>query len=111
MTNTVICPVCGEHAMRSKTRYGDRHECCGMHSWNGAPLATPQTHAARSAAHAAFDAIWKSGRIKRGTAYQLLAEELGLSRADCHMKIMDEETALKVPAAAKRIEEALLCSP
>jgi hypothetical protein len=78
-----------------------------MHSWDGAPLAAPQTHAARSAAHAAFDPIWKSGRIKRGAAYQILAEELGLSRADCHMKIMDEATALRVPEAARKISERL----
>jgi hypothetical protein len=70
-------------------------------------LVDAETHEARKAAHAAFDALWKSGRVKRGQAYKMLAEEIGLSRADCHMKIMDATTARRVVAVVPKLEARL----
>lgn len=107
MSEAVICPSCGRPAASSMTRYGIRHSCCGMNSWDGAPLASRETHRARKEAHDAFDPLWKSKRVTRSKAYELLAAELGLSSAECHMKIMDEATAKQVPAAVARIEERL----
>ena len=34
----VTCPMCREEAETTVTRFGYRHECCGLHSWNGKPL-------------------------------------------------------------------------
>lgn len=101
---SIRCPKCGQEARRVKTRYGTRNSHCDLWSWDNAPLVDAETHEARKAAHAAFDQLWKSGRVKRGTAYKMLAEELGLSRADCHMKIMDAATAKRVLAAVPKLE-------
>ena len=92
------CPSCGALAVKSDTRYGPRFEHCGMYAWGHHPLASPDTHKARVAAHAAFDALWKSGRMTRSAAYAALASALQIDAKDCHMKLMDEATALRVPA-------------
>ena len=44
-----VCPVCGRHAEWHMTRFGARHECCGLYSWGGRPLASPEEHARRRA--------------------------------------------------------------
>lgn len=61
------------------------------------------THEARKAAHAAFDPLWKHMGYKRSDAYAMLARELGLKAKDCHMKLMDEQTARKVPVFVKNL--------
>jgi hypothetical protein len=101
---TPICPTCGEEAMEQQTRYGIRHVCCGLHSWGGKPLASPATHEARRAAHDAFDTLWMFGKMKRSRAYALLVEELDIPAKECHMALMDEETARRVPPAVERIK-------
>lgn len=98
-----ICPLCGKEAREARTRYGLRASCCGLWSWDRHPLVSAGTHQARNAAHAAFDALWKGGLISRGQAYSRLGEMLGLTKEQCHMKLMDEATALRVPAAVERI--------
>ena len=42
-----ICPRCGCGAAKHETRYGPRHECCGLWSWGGKPLADANTHEVR----------------------------------------------------------------
>lgn len=98
-----ICPVCGERAVRSETRFGLRHDCCGLWSWGNKPLADAETHRARSEAHSVFDALWKSGHMSRGEAYQALSWATGWPEADCHMMHMPKERAALVPAAVRRI--------
>jgi len=102
-----VCPRCGNPAKTTETKYGTRHDCCGLHSWRGKPLETQATHDARKRAHAAFDPLWKHGPLSRGRAYHLLARKLGLSAADCHISLMDEGTALLVPDAVMQIQEDL----
>lgn len=63
----------------------------------GSPLAK-----ARMAAHDAFDALWKSGQMSRSEAYRWLAEQLGVSREDCHMVLFDEATCARVRDLADR---------
>jgi hypothetical protein len=99
------CPSCGKSARETKTRYGLRNSCCDLWSWDRHPLVSAETHAARNEAHKAFDRLWKDKILPRGNAYKALADELGMSRADCHIKLMDAQTASKVPAAALRIAE------
>lgn len=102
-----ICPKCKGVAKETTTRYGLRNQCCDLWSWDRFPLADAKTHEARKAAHAAFDKLWKGkGKVmKRGQAYGALRRELGLTGDECHIKLMDAETAGRVPKAAKRIRE------
>lgn len=97
---TVTCPKCGKPAVCQETRYGPRNECCGLWSWGNAPLVSADTHEARKKAHLAFDALWKKYGMPRSYAYARLAEKLHLSPEGCHMKLMDRETAGKVPLAS-----------
>ena len=100
-----VCPKCNAAAQKTLTRYGVRYDCCGMWAWGNHPLADAATHEARKRAHEAFDMLWHGPNAKmgRGEAYRRLRAMLGLNEPDCHMKVMDRETALRVPAAAERI--------
>lgn len=100
-----ICPTCDNPARTTSTQYGARHECCGLHSWDGKPLVDQATHDARQAAHDAFDTLWKKPTklMSRGEAYAELRIELGIRARDCHMSLMSAETAALVPAAVERI--------
>ena len=61
------------------------------------------THEARKAAHAAFDALWKGHHMTRSEAYKQLALKMRMRRDECHIKLMDESTARKVPHAVMAI--------
>lgn len=98
-----ICPECGQHAKRSVTKFGLRHDCCGLWSWGNKPLADRETHEARKEAHRIFDKLWQSGRMSRGQAYRALAAETGWPESECHMMHMPKERALLVPEHAKSI--------
>ncbi|HEY1956752.1 MAG TPA: zinc-finger-containing protein [Polyangiaceae bacterium] len=53
----------------------------GCHPGTTRPLgvpALPQTRTARGRAHAAFDPLWKSGRMTRGEAYAWISKEMGI---------------------------------
>lgn len=87
------------------------HRCqcgayCGSHADTGVALGYPcgpATRWARQAAHAALDPVWRQGTLKRNGAYRRLARELGLNPAECHIGMMNETTARRVPAAVERI--------
>lgn len=102
-TRAPKCPKCGDRAKVVDRRFNVKFACCGLWSWGAHPLVSADTHAARQAAHRAFDPLWKSRRLTRNRAYYLLSERLGISRADCHMKLMDRETAERVPDAVTQI--------
>ncbi|XUM19792.1 zinc-finger-containing protein [Bradyrhizobium oligotrophicum S58] len=97
------CPLCQQDAIQSETRFGTRHDHCGLWSWGGAPLVDRETHEARKAAHAAFDPLWQRGRMSRSVAYRRLADLMGMSPRDCHIKLMNAETARRVPGAVARL--------
>lgn len=99
----LACPKCGGKPAQHATKYGVRSNCCGLWSWNGAPLVDAATHEARRVAHAAFDQLWKTGFMQRGMAYAMLAHRMGVTKEDCHMKLMNEATALRVPVIVARI--------
>lgn len=98
-----VCPKCGRQAFGMETRYGVRHRCCDLWSWDGAPLVDAATHEARKAAHAAFDTLWKRHGMTRSQAYRALSAQLGIKPKDCHMKLMSAEMALRVPKAVMSI--------
>lgn len=102
-----ICPNCQKIAQEVKTKYGLRNKCCDLWSWDRHPLVDAETHAARNEAHKAFDNLWKSGATSRGNSYRLLREALGISKEQCHMKLMDAATAKRVPVAVAQIEQHL----
>lgn len=90
------CPRCSGEPTRSITRFGIRHDCCNLWSWDGAPLVDRETHDARTEAHKHFDAYWQSKGISRRDAYRKLASAMGMSLKDCHIKLMDATTAQRV---------------
>jgi hypothetical protein len=79
-----VCPKCGAKATTTQTRYGRRHSCCGLHSWDGKPLVSTEIHAARIKFHDAFDCIWRGGKCNRNKAYHYLAHVTGLPETECH---------------------------
>lgn len=67
----------------------------GCHPGTITPLGTlagPELRKARGRAHDAFDPLWKAGQTSRDEAYQWLASELGISKANCHIGMFDLET-------------------
>lgn len=108
MVHNPKCPKCGKIPKRTNTQHGWRRDCCGLWGWGkNAPIVDRETHAARQYAHKVFDSLWQSGLVDRSRAYALLAEELDLDPADCHMKLMDRETAERVPGAVHDISKRL----
>lgn len=101
-----ICPTCGGEAAEFRTTFGIKSTCCGLWSWDRYPLVSAETHQARSAAHRAFDVLWKSKLMTRRQAYAALGRELKLPKGECHIKFMDVETAGRVPQAVERIRGA-----
>ena len=101
----VICADCGSEMDLRNSRYGKFYgcrrypECKGTHGAHpdGKPLGVPAnaaTKLARIAAHAAFDELWKSGRMKRGQAYARLAQAMG--QQEVHMGSMSAEACQRV---------------
>lgn len=56
-------------------------------------LANAELRQAKQDAHAAFDVLWRAtipaGTYSRDSAYQWLADQLGIPRADCHIGLFD----------------------
>ncbi len=61
-------------------------------------------------AHRAFDRLWLakmdrdacSKKQARGAGYKWLADQLGMTREDCHIGLMDRATALRVVEVCRR---------
>lgn len=71
----------------------------GCHKGTDKPLgrlADAELRKAKSAAHAAFDPIWKLNVRTRNGAYQWLAKKLGIRPKDCHIGMFDVETCHRV---------------
>ncbi len=82
---------------------------CGCHSGTTNPLGYPcgvETRKARSAAHTAFDPIWKRKEMDRRAAYAWLAKETGIPAPDCHIGMMTEAQARSVVQAVNKREFA-----
>lgn len=110
----MTCPYCGAAAelVDSKKVYKRSYGliwCCvnypacdayvGVHRGTDVPLgrmADADLRAWKGRAHALFDPIWRSGRMKRGQAYRWLARELGLIRDECHIGMFDVDRCKQV---------------
>lgn len=114
------CPSCGEEAklVTGREVYPHRPDlfakkfwaCLPCGAWAGCHpgtnrrmgrLATAETRALKQAAHAAFDPLWKSGRMKRKEAYAWLREKTGLSERDCHIGWMSDADLRRIPQLCK----------
>ncbi len=115
MSVAVKCPYCEAKAelVHGDAIYPHRHdlrdlkfyrcEPCeayvGCHKGTTNPLgrlADAELRKAKMAAHAVFDPIWRSGRMKRTQAYQWLAAQLGIDPKDCHIGMFDVDTCCRV---------------
>ncbi|PPE78258.1 hypothetical protein C3941_19530 [Kaistia algarum] len=119
----VPCTYCGKAAelVTGATMYPHRpdlaakqfYRCVPCSAWVGCHdgttrplgiLATAELRQAKSAAHAAFDRLWKakierdgcSKKAARGAGYAWLADQLGIEAADCHIGMMDAATCRRV---------------
>lgn len=59
-------------------------------------LADAETRRARSAAHAAFDPIWKSKKMSRSKAYKWLADQMGIEVKKCHISWFNSDECRQV---------------
>lgn len=109
------CDYCGEDAalVVGAAVYPHRHDLrdlpfwhcrmcsawVGCHSGTITPLgrlADAHLRAAKQRAHAAFDPLWKGGRMKRGQAYSWLAGKLNIAKQECHIGMFTEEQCDRV---------------
>lgn len=63
-------------------------------------LANAELRAAKQAAHAAFDPLWKSGLMRRRKAYGWLAKQLDIPVQECHIGMFDVPQCNRVVAHA-----------
>jgi len=59
-------------------------------------LANASLREAKQLAHAAFDPIWKDGRMPRRQAYKRLADAMGMPFHSCHIGAFDEDQCTQV---------------
>jgi hypothetical protein len=104
----VVCDYCGQpaalvegsevHPHRPDLDDKQFYKCEPCQAWVGCHpgttrplgrLADAELRAAKSAAHAAFDPLWKSRRMTRSSAYAWLAGRLGISAQLCHIGMFD----------------------
>lgn len=116
----IRCPFCSEKPVLKPTAavYGKHYGCPGAKMWVCDPcgarvgchgdsdkplgnLADAATRAARMAAHAAFDPLWKGTDMKRSAAYLWLSERLGMDPKDCHISQMGVEGCQRVVEACE----------
>ena len=70
----------------------------GVHKGTKNPLgvlATKEMKVLKRACHDLFDVVWKTGKLRRNTAYGRLAEALGIPVADCHIGHFETDKLLK----------------
>lgn len=106
------CPDCGAEMYQRNSRYGrfwgcDRYpECKGTFSGMGTP-GNAETRAARIRAHAAFDPLWRTGKLRRKVAYQHLRLAMQMPANKCHISMFDAvQCARVIQIVARWIQDA-----
>ncbi len=64
-------------------------------------LANAELRAAKMAAHAAFDPLWRNGGMSRSSAYAWLSRELGVAPQNCHIGMFDVDACRAVVAVCQ----------
>lgn len=124
MSSRPLAPTCPVHQVPAQLRAcekvygrvilqrGKRKQtwCCpvdgcdhrvGCHPGTNVPLGTmadAELRSWRSAAHRAFDPLWKARAMSRFEAYPILAEHLGLRVSDTHIAMFDVARCMEVVA-------------
>lgn len=86
----------------------------GCHDGTTTPLgrlANDKLRKAKIRAHAAFDPLWRKNYANwdesyfkdRGTAYKWLAEQLGITRDECHIGMFDVDMCQRVEAVCSSL--------
>lgn len=105
-TYDVYCPYCNKKAELTDSSvvygksYGKIYLCkcvpswayVGCHKGSSKPLgrlADKQLREYKKKVHAAFDPLWKSGKMKRPEAYEWLAKKLKIEKKECHVGMFD----------------------
>lgn len=78
--NFYLCDSCGAYVGCHKN--GDGKRPLGR-------VANEELRKAKSKAHAAFDPLWKSGKMSRGAAYSALASSMAIKKDKCHIGMFD----------------------
>jgi hypothetical protein len=81
----------------------DAHVGCHQTGGGTVPLgrlANAALRKAKMAAHAAFDPVWRDGRLSRREAYRRLAAALEIPVAKCHIGYFDVDRCEATVAAA-----------
>lgn len=124
MITVILCPYCTQPAalVTGVTIYPHRSDlydkqfylCVPCHSWVGCHpgteqplgrLANAELRAAKIAAHAAFDPLWRGvGTRKRSEAYRWLADRLGIVWKECHIGQMDVEQCRRVVEICRAVK-------
>lgn len=69
-------------------------------------LADRKTRLWRHRAHRAFDELWRRDkRYSRTQWYKWLADQLGMSRTECHMACFDVQTCVRVVELCKAVRD------
>lgn len=111
----VTCPYCQQRARlvdgeelypHRRDLYGNLfYRCTPCQAWVGCHpgtdktlgrLANAELRRAKSAAHAAFDPLWKQGNLTRAQAYAWLGKQMGLTPEQTHIGMFDVEQAVRV---------------
>lgn len=108
----INCPYCGQQArcITSEQFYGrdfgsNIYECrsCDAyvttHGRSLVPkgtLANAETREWRKKAHAAFDPIWKTGRMQRRAAYSWMQNVMEMTPEQAHIGMFDVESCKKL---------------
>lgn len=107
----VFCPYCEQRAkfVDSKVIYGRSYgmvyycKPCdayvGVHKGTDKPLgrlANKELRRWKNAAHAAFDPVWQTGRMKRPQAYKWLSEQMGYAPEKTHIGMFDVHECKRV---------------
>lgn len=132
----ITCPYCQQPAIQvgGAAIYPHRPDLAAKQFWQCAPcgayvgchpagpgrpgnvpmgrLANAELRRAKSAAHAAFDPLWRQGGMPRRDAYKWLAQALRMRRQDCHIGMFDVAHCAAVIAAvqARAAAETLAAS-
>lgn len=131
MTTPPICPYCNEQSqlVKGKQIYPHRRDLWDLNFYHCANnhaaayvgchktgdgkkplgrLADDKLRAAKSAAHAAFDPLWKKDQIAhfphRAKAYKWLAEMLGVDGKDCHIGMFDVAQCERVVSVCEQLK-------
>lgn len=66
-------------------------------------MATVALRQKRSAAHQAFDPLWRTKKVNRTKAYQLLADAMGIPKSECHISWFEAEQCDQVVEIATKL--------